>query len=113
MKHTLYPYAPSPYPLRYSSRGDGSFTQGFVAAGCISAFQNIAHPAAPENFRRVLRHSLQGGIALAAGSRTAAALHQNDYGAALLTVMTGAASVLLIENLLRDPAQPEQEPHHE
>ena len=58
------------------------------------------------------RHALQGGTALSAGSRAAQALHRRDYGSALLAVATGAAGVMLIEHLLRAPAQTNTENDH-
>lgn len=87
----------------------GSFVQGFVAAGCLSAFQDSPALASGAAFKRVLRHALQGGAALAAGSHAALALRQQDHGRALVAAATGAASVLLIEGLLRDAAQVKQE----
>ncbi|MBP6725681.1 MAG: hypothetical protein KA132_00510 [Thauera sp.] len=89
--------------------GAGSFTQGFVAAGCLSAFQDRPSPASQADVKRVLRHALQGGTALAAGSYAAVALRQQDYTGALVAATAGAAGVLLIERLLRDKAQANRE----
>ncbi|EIC30064.1 MULTISPECIES: hypothetical protein [Methylomicrobium] len=101
MKHLYYPYAPG----TVGARGDGSFTRGFVASACISAFQDVAHPDFKADYLRVLRHGLQGGTALAAGSHAARSLHQGDYTSALLSVAVGAAGVLLLENLLTDKVE--------
>ena len=109
MKYYPRPYSPAFMPLKC----DGSFTQGFVASSCISAFQGVAYPDSRADLKRVLRHGLQGGTALAAGSRAAMALRHGDYSGALLATAAGAAGVLLIEKLLHDSAQPDQEDHHE
>ena len=110
MAYKIRPYAPS----FMTAPGDGSFTKGFVAATCVSAFQGIDQPASKNNLKRALRHGLQGGAALAAGSRAAMALRHGDYTGALFATAAGAAGVLLIENLLRDSAQPKKkEEHHE
>jgi hypothetical protein len=109
MKHALYPYYHPSHPLS----GDGSFTRGFVAAACISAFQDNNNPATAANLKRVLRYGLQGGAALAAGSRAAASLRHSDYSGALLSAAAGAAGVLIIESLLRDSVQPKENEHHE
>lgn len=108
MKHSIRPYSTAlPTP------GDGSFTRGFVSAGCISAFQDMTTSPSQVNYKRVLRHGLQGGTALAAGSRAATALRHRDYSGALIATALGAAGVLLIENLIRDSAKPQEEEHHE
>lgn len=109
MKNSISPY----FPAVLSTPGDGSFTQGLVAASCISAFQDIATSPAQVDYKRVLRHGLQGGTALAAGSRTAMALRHHDYAGALIATALGAAGVLLIENLMRDSAKPQEEDQHE
>ena len=108
MKHLFRPYLP---PV-LAAPGDGSFTQGLVAAGCISAFQDMTTTPSQVNYKRVLRHGLQGGTAFAAGSRAALALHHRDYAGALIATALGAAGVLLIENLLRDSTQPQEENQH-
>lgn len=100
MKYAPYPYYPSPLRVR----NDGSFTQGFVAAACISAFQDVAHPDSKADYKRILRHGLQGGTALAAGSHAAVALRRSDYTGALLSIGIGAAGVLLLEKLMNDKA---------
>lgn len=108
MKYPLRPHLPGVMTVP----GDGSFTQGFVAAACVSAFQDIAPPSSRAKLKRVLRHGLQGGMALAAGSRTALALRHRDYSGALIAAASGAVGVLLIENLLRDSAPLKKEEHH-
>jgi hypothetical protein len=109
MKHAINPYS---YATAHPFHGGSDFTRGFVAAACVSAFQDIENPAAAANLKRALRYGLQGGTALAAGSHAAQSLRQGSYGSALLAVAAGAAGVLMIENLLRDPVQPkEKEPH--
>jgi hypothetical protein len=90
-------------------QGDGSLVRGFIAAGCISAFQDVARPATTKNLKRVLRHALPGGTALTAGSRAAEAPDRGDYGRALMAAAAGAAGVLIIENVLRDGAADNRE----
>ena len=104
MRTIFYPYAPSVARVRR----DGSFTQGFVASACISAFQDVAHPDSKADYKRILRHGLQGGTALAAGSDAAVALRCGNYTRAVLSVAVGAAGVLLLENLLSDKAPSEE-----
>lgn len=79
------------------------FTRGFVASGLLSALQDHAGRA---DGRRTLRHALQGGAALAAGSVAAEALARRDALSVLLAVAGGAATILTIEQLLRRRAQP-------
>lgn len=102
MKYPVRPYYFPPGPL---AGGDDSFAKGFVASACLSAFQGVANPAAPDHLKRVLRHGLQGGAALAAGSRAAEALRHRDYTGAILAAAAGAAGVMLIEELLSDSAE--------
>ncbi len=97
-------------PVVAASRAvGGNFVQGFVAAGCVSAFQDHASPGGAADLKRVLRHALQGGAALAAGSQAAMAVRRQDYTGALVATAAGAAGVLLIERLLRDGGNAEQE----
>lgn len=101
-----YPYAAGAAPQQAAG---GDFIRGFVAGGCLSAFQDRPSPTSPADLKRVLRHALQAGTALTAGAQAAAALHRQDYGAALLTAAAGAAGVLFIERMLRDAAQADME----
>lgn len=83
------------------------FTRGFVATGLLSLFQDrdplrIGRADAA----RILRHALQGGVALSAGSAAAEALRQQDYATAMTALAGGAVGVLAIEKLLRRPALP-------
>ena len=73
------------------------FVRGFVSAGLLAA----AHPGKPRP-RRVARLALQGGVALAAGAATLAALRRNAPFAALASVAAGAASLMVIEQLLQE-----------
>ncbi|MBB3103161.1 hypothetical protein [Azomonas macrocytogenes] len=88
---------------------DGSFTRGFVATACLSACQDNGLAQSPEQIKRILKHALQGGTALAAGSHAAVAVQRKDYLGALLATTAGAAGVLLVERLLREHAQTAQE----
>ncbi|EHQ52120.1 hypothetical protein ECTPHS_05475 [Ectothiorhodospira sp. PHS-1] len=95
---------PARSPRRPLDCYDGCFTRGFVTAACISAFQDVAPPAGRPALRRVVRHGLQGGTALVAGTRAANAVRRGDYLSALTAAAAGAAGVMIIERLLR-PSQ--------
>ncbi len=88
------------------------FLRGLLVSACLSAFQDTPRPTSRKALKRVLRHGLQGGAALAAGSRAASRLVRGDYAGALIATTAGAAGVLLIEQLLRDIAQPNREESH-
>ncbi|MCP5225414.1 MAG: hypothetical protein H6946_09880 [Thauera sp.] len=90
MRTPILPHLPSAPLVTVSRAAGGGFVQGFVAAGCVSAFQDHPAPACAVDLKRVLRHALQGG-------------------AALVATAAGAAGVLLIERLLRDSAKAVQE----
>jgi len=90
----------------------GNFVKGFVAGGCLAAFQDVGAPASTLDYQRVLRYALQGGAALAAGEYAAAAFRRGDYGRVLVAAAAGAAGVLLFERLLRDAAPHTQEKTH-
>jgi hypothetical protein len=92
--------------------GDGSFVRGFVATGCLSAFQDVARPASAQQLKRVLRHALQGGTALTAGSRAVAAIDRGDWAGAVLAGAAGAVGVWIIEQLLRERTGNHQEKPH-
>ncbi|SEP69187.1 hypothetical protein SAMN05421693_103115 [Ectothiorhodospira magna] len=87
---------------------DGCFTRGFVTAACISAFQDVAPPASRPALGRIVRHGLQGGTALVAGTRAANAVRRGDYLSALAATAAGAAGVMIIEQLLH-PSQGRQD----
>lgn len=89
-----------PVPHHFPA-GDGSFIRGFVATGCLSAFQDIPDPKSAKHLKRVLRHALQGGTALTAGGRAVNAIQRGDYAGALIAAAAGAAGVLVIEQLLQ------------
>ncbi|WP_200175091.1 hypothetical protein [Ectothiorhodospira shaposhnikovii] len=91
---------------------DGCFTRGFVTAACISAFQDVGPPASRPALRRVVRHGLQGGTALMAGTRAANAVRRGDYLSAVTAAAAGAAGVMIIERLLR-PSQAREEKEKE
>lgn len=109
MKNYIVPYTPAVPVVQPMKNGAGCFTQGFVAAGCLSAFQDCPSSASQVDVKRVLRHALQGGTALAAGNYAAIALRQQDYTKVLVAATAGAAGVLLIERLLREKAQANRE----
>ncbi len=72
------------------------FIRGFLVAGLLIAIQNRFQPD-----RRMLRQSLQGGAALAAGTVAAEAFARRDYARALAAVAVGAAGVVAAEMLLK------------
>ena len=53
--------------------GGATFVQGFG----VSAFQDQASPLSRTELKRVLRHGLQGGTALTAGSAAAHAVRRD------------------------------------
>jgi hypothetical protein len=95
-------------PAMLAQPQGGIFVRGAVTAGCLSAFQDRPQGETGQG-RRILRHALQGGMALAAGTHAAAAWCECDYTRALVATVTGAAGVLLLEQLLCQRAQPSQE----
>lgn len=98
-----HPVRHFPTPPRAAVSND--FVRGFVTTGLLSALQKQGRKGgtAPAG-RDVLRHALQGGAALAAGTAVAAALHHRNYGGALVAAAGGAAGLAAIEYLLRDEA---------
>lgn len=89
-----------------SSAQFADFTRGFVASGLLSALQDRnAGKGRRIDARRTLRHAVQGGIALAAGSTAASALGRQDYLSAAAAALGGAAGVVIIEEWLR-PSEP-------
>jgi hypothetical protein len=78
-----------------------AFARGFVATALLATLQDRpARGAAPLPGRSILRHAIQGGTALAAGSVAADALLRRDYVLALAAATAGAAGVLAAEYLL-------------
>ncbi len=75
------------------------FTRGAVATALLAALQGRWQGTAPSG-RQVLRLSLQGGAALAAGIATAESLRARDYGRALVALAGGLAGVAAAEMLL-------------
>ncbi|MCG5501812.1 hypothetical protein [Ectothiorhodospira lacustris] len=114
MKYRL-PVGYRPAPLARTPRRpldcyEGCFTRGFVTAACISAFQDVEPPLSRPALRRVMRHGLQGGTALVAGTRAANAVRRGDYLSAVTAATAGAAGVMIIERLLRpSPAREDKE----
>lgn len=83
------------------SDASAAFARGFVATALLVALQGRGEAAVPPaTARRVLRHALQGGAALAAGTVAADALPRRDYGLALTAVAAGVAGVVVAEYLL-------------
>ncbi len=87
------------------SEVSANFVRGFVATGLLSIRQDRFQPGAPvPDRRRILRHALQGGAALAAGSAAADSLQRHEYQTALAAVVGGAVGLIAIDYLLRHPA---------
>lgn len=86
------------------------FTRGMVAAGLLTAVQGRWTRGGRTDGRTILRHALQGGVALAAASAAADALRTRDYAAIVLAVAAGAAGVVAVEHLLNPADTP---PRHE
>lgn len=94
--------------LRGTAAMTTDFTRGFIATGLLSVLQDRGiHPARGLDARRALRHALQGGAALAAGSAAASAVQRRDYALALGALVVGAAAVYGIEQYLRPQAHGE------
>jgi hypothetical protein len=81
------------------------FARGFVASGLLAAIQGRSGTL-PARIR-VVRHAIQGGAALAAGSVAARAIRRRDYGQALAAVAAGATAMLAAERFLTPAPQPE------
>lgn len=79
-----------------------AFARGFVATGLLSLFQDRLGPVPPHphDRRKILRHALQGGTALAAATMVAEALLQRDYPTVVTAAALGAGGVLAAEYLL-------------
>lgn len=92
--------APLPAPL---DEAPSAFARGFLVTGLLVALQdrNQSGAARPPG-RKVLRHALQGGGALAAGTVAAEALLRRNYGLAVAAVAVGAAGVVAAGYLLND-----------
>lgn len=77
------------------------FARGVLVTGLLVALQGRREPGAvPPPRCKVLRHALQGGAALAAGTVAAEALRRRNYGLALAAVAAGAVGVVAAEYLL-------------
>lgn len=85
------------------------FVRGFVAAALLSALQDRAAGPVPPDWRKVLRHGLQGGAALTAGTLSAQALARRRYGTGAAAVAAGAAAVMAVEAALNPPSPDHQE----
>ena len=70
------------------------FIRGFVAAGILSSIGG-------NKPKMIIKNSLQGGIALAAGYSAAQAVSGKMYGRAALSAGSGVLGVVLIEMMLK------------
>lgn len=86
------------------------FTRGAIATGLLAAIQGRWEDGRDKNSgAKVLRLSLQGGAALAAGAAAATSLRDRNYVAALASVVGGVAGIAAIEMLMSAPTQNENE----
>lgn len=90
-------------------RDGNPFVRGLVVGGGLAAFRGVGRGGAPRPTKHILRHALQEGTALAAGTRAAVAVGQRDYTGALTAAAAGAAGVLIIERLLGDSPEARRE----
>lgn len=91
-------------------RAGTEFARGFIATGLLSLLQQ--HGRHPHDVRdgmpdprRVLRHAVQGGAALAAGTLATEAVAQREYAVAIVAIAAGAAAIAGAEQMLRPTAQ--------
>lgn len=75
-----------------------AFLRGALVTGLLVALQG-RHAAKPAG-RKVLRHALQGGAALAAGTVAAEAIVRRRYAVAAGAVAAGAVGVVAAEYLI-------------
>ncbi|MFC5707410.1 hypothetical protein [Aeromonas eucrenophila] len=75
------------------------FVRGAVAGGLISALQGGTKPGKVPG-RKILRHSLQGGLAVATGLGVANALEQGQLSRASLLLIGGVVGIASTEQLL-------------
>lgn len=95
---------------RKKQRGKGAitssaevFVRGFIATALLSALQGRGEASAPPPWRKILRHGLQGGAALTAGTRAAESIARRDYATGAAAVMAGAAAIVAAETALQIP----------
>ncbi|WP_096701914.1 hypothetical protein [Magnetospirillum sp. 15-1] len=79
------------------------FVRGFIATALLSALQDRAAGSASPPWRRILRHGLQGGAALAAGTKAAEAIGRRDYRTGTAAVIAGATVIVAAETALQIP----------
>ncbi|ENC6660014.1 MULTISPECIES: hypothetical protein [Aeromonas] len=76
------------------------FIRGAVAGGLLSALQGRVARSSDRSARKILRHSLQGGFAVATGLGVANALEQGDYQQAGILLLGGAVGIASAEHML-------------
>jgi hypothetical protein len=97
-------------PVADAARPAEVFVRGFVAAALLSALQDRAAGPTPPDWRKVLRHGLQGGAALTAGTLSAQAVARRDYATGAAAVLAGAAAVMAVETTLNFPSFLQENP---
>lgn len=88
-----------------SKPASDAFVKGFVATGLLASIQN--QPGRPVLDKQAVRRALQGGAALAAGTVAAQAWQRQDLGRAVLAVALGTASVMVLEQLMKETKENE------
>jgi hypothetical protein len=77
-----------------------AFVKGLVTTGVLASIQN--RPVRPALDKLAVRRALQGGAALAAGTVAAQAWQRQDLGRALTAIALGTASVMVLEQLMKE-----------
>ncbi len=77
-----------------------AFVKGLVTTGVLASIQN--RPGRPVLDKLVVRRALQGGAALAAGTVAAQAWQRQDLGRALTAIALGTASVMVLEQWMKE-----------
>ena len=85
-----------------------TFARGFIATALLDGLRNPAGSAALSG-RVVLKHALQGGCALAAGTVAAQALWRRKFAFASAATAVGAVGILMAEALLSTHHQDDKE----
>ncbi|MDO8607412.1 MAG: hypothetical protein Q7R40_12820 [Phaeospirillum sp.] len=79
------------------------FLRGFIATALLSALQDRAAASTPPPWRKIFRHGIQGGAALAAGTKAAEAIGRRDYRTGVTAVIVAAAAIVTAETALQIP----------
>ncbi len=87
--------------LPTAAKISGAFARGVIATALVGALQDRSDVETPPRpARKILRHAVQGGAALASATLVAKALRRRNYGLALAAVTAGALGIVAVEYLL-------------